>query len=128
MRKEYVKPVMESEEFVSNEYVAACWTIICTNSPSCGVAEVKTAGDSKPEGYKESNDVEIYAGAIGNSIGCKSQDDLREYVNSFDFILPTTYDVVYRILKAIFGNSITSYHPVSLEKGHDNGAHPNASV
>lgn len=30
MRKEYVKPVMESEEFVLNEYVAACWQINCT--------------------------------------------------------------------------------------------------
>ena len=126
MRKEYVKPVMESEEFVSNEYVAACWTIICTNSLSCGVAEVKTAGDSKPKGYEESNGVEIYAGDIGNSIGCKTQDDLKKYLDSF-----LTYPInefVYGILTSIFGGSITRYHPVSLEKGHNNGANPNASV
>lgn len=126
MRKEYVKPVMESEEFVSNEYVAACWTIICTNSPSCGVAEVKTAGDSKPKGYGESNGVEIYTGDIGNSIGCKTQDDLRKYVDSF-LTFPIN-ELVYEFLKAILGDSITSYHPVSLEKGHNNGANPNASV
>ena len=29
MKKEYVKPVIESEEFVANEYVAACWYIYC---------------------------------------------------------------------------------------------------
>ncbi len=29
MKKEYVKPVMESEEFVANEYVAACWKYVC---------------------------------------------------------------------------------------------------
>lgn len=30
MKREYVKPVMESEEFVANEYVAACWEVSCT--------------------------------------------------------------------------------------------------
>lgn len=29
MKREYVKPVIESEEFVANEYVAACWYIYC---------------------------------------------------------------------------------------------------
>lgn len=29
MKKTYVKPVMESEEFVANEYVAACWDLKC---------------------------------------------------------------------------------------------------
>lgn len=29
MKRTYVKPVMESEEFVANEYVAACWKVTC---------------------------------------------------------------------------------------------------
>ncbi len=29
MKKEYVKPMMECEAFVANEYVAACYDIIC---------------------------------------------------------------------------------------------------
>ena len=29
MKKEYVKPVIESEEFVANEYVASCWDVRC---------------------------------------------------------------------------------------------------
>ena len=29
MKKAYVKPVMESEAFVANEYVAGCWEIVC---------------------------------------------------------------------------------------------------
>lgn len=33
MRKEYVKPSITSEEFVANEYIAACWNISC-NVPS----------------------------------------------------------------------------------------------
>ena len=34
MKKEYVKPVIESEEFVANEYVAACWRLTC-ETPQC---------------------------------------------------------------------------------------------
>ena len=34
MKKEYVKPVIESEEFVANEYVAACWIVTCKNHPN----------------------------------------------------------------------------------------------
>lgn len=29
MKKEYMKPVMEAEAFVANEYVAACWLVTC---------------------------------------------------------------------------------------------------
>ena len=29
MKRTYVKPVMESEAFVANEYVAACWKVTC---------------------------------------------------------------------------------------------------
>ena len=32
MKKAYVKPVMESEAFVANEYVAACWDVYCQGS------------------------------------------------------------------------------------------------
>ena len=29
MKKTYVKPTAECEEFVANEFVAACWKIVC---------------------------------------------------------------------------------------------------
>ena len=29
MRKTYIRPEMHSEEFVTNEYVAACWSATC---------------------------------------------------------------------------------------------------
>ena len=34
MKKEYVKPAMESEVFISNEYVAACYSGKC--DVNCG--------------------------------------------------------------------------------------------
>ena len=32
MKKTYVKPTAECEEFVANEFVAACWDVICNGS------------------------------------------------------------------------------------------------
>ena len=29
MKKEYIKPVMESEMFVANEYISTCWLVTC---------------------------------------------------------------------------------------------------
>lgn len=29
MKKEYIKPVMESEMFVANEYVSSCYEVVC---------------------------------------------------------------------------------------------------
>ena len=34
IKREYVKPVIESEEFVANEYVAACWHVSCPKEGS----------------------------------------------------------------------------------------------
>lgn len=39
MRKEYVKPSITSEEFVSNEYIAACWNISCNVPDGYGYIE-----------------------------------------------------------------------------------------
>lgn len=34
MKKSYVKPIMESEAFVANEYVANCWEAFCEGGHS----------------------------------------------------------------------------------------------
>lgn len=34
MKRTYIKPFMESEEFVTNEYVAACWLVTCEEGES----------------------------------------------------------------------------------------------
>lgn len=36
MKRTYVKPVMESEAFVANEYVAACWKVTCDTATGHG--------------------------------------------------------------------------------------------
>ena len=129
MRKEYVKPVMESEEFVSNEYVAACWTITCTNSgKSCGFI---TAKDKYPEGLEVNGSIGVYSGDIGGSNGCANKFNPKDYPLDGDFIQNMV--TIYKWLRDFFNNdlgSTTYYHPVSVTEGYekDNTFHPNASV
>lgn len=66
MKKAYVKPVMESEAFVANEYVAACYTVRCKE---CGAYQ--EGYDSLNEGVTEMDVVgKIYAGNLGGKRGC----------------------------------------------------------
>ncbi|MCI5481301.1 MAG: hypothetical protein MR416_09025 [Lachnospiraceae bacterium] len=57
MKKVYVTPVMESEAFVANEYVAACWWVTCQPDDLQDIANRHRAcrdhsvrvGESEPE-------------------------------------------------------------------------------
>lgn len=60
MRREYVKPVMQSEEFVANEYVAACWKMKCNVPYGFGYYEL-----NGEEGYQKDGDKYIAGGAAG---------------------------------------------------------------
>lgn len=44
MRKTYVKPMMQSEAFVANEYVAACWKINCNVPNGYGYLDNDNSG------------------------------------------------------------------------------------
>lgn len=68
MKKTYIKPFMESEEFVTNEYVAACWMARCTDTAT-GLFECDY--NDTPLKFKGSNDeyeaANNYISANGNS-------------------------------------------------------------
>ena len=49
--KKYVKPMMESEAFVANEFVSSCWTVTCDN---CGAWEEGYDILGETEKYRES--------------------------------------------------------------------------
>ena len=54
MKRTYIKPFMESEEFVTNEYVAACWLVTCeTDGESFITCERPSydANDDDGDGY-----------------------------------------------------------------------------
>ena len=53
MRKIYIKPEMNSEEFVTNEYIAACWSAECKTLDhyylACYHQTVTVKSEEKPE-------------------------------------------------------------------------------
>lgn len=58
MKKKYVRPAMESETFITDEYIAACWTVWC-NVPS-GIGYIEKNGR---KGYQAYEDVYIVSGS-----------------------------------------------------------------
>ena len=122
MRKEYVKPVMESEEFVSNEYVATCYLVTCLGNkengiPTCGSLKLKEEPNTESyDGYT------AYIGTIGGKDGCSTipGDSVPRAIKLLIFLLsgfqywPEDEEDV-------------KYHRVTVgDEGWDN--HPNASV
>lgn len=127
MRKDYVKPTMESEAFVANEYVAACWTITCTNDDgSCGSI---TAKNDLPTGltYDEASGNGTFSGTINGNSGCRTTISEKDYeFNNWGDFFAWLWD--------LFNGNTTqssSFHPVSVTDGYiasDNKFHANASV
>lgn len=75
MRKEYVKPMMQSEEFVANEYVAACWSISCNVPEGTGYYE-KNGQPGYQSGKK--GDQKIASGKGCNAVHVASGLDAEE--------------------------------------------------
>lgn len=74
--KKYVKPLMESEAFVANEYIGACWYMDC----ACTDPGIIVGGPSFKEneldkltaslGIYELNNTQIFVGNMGPSNTC----------------------------------------------------------
>lgn len=78
MKRTYIKPFMESEEFVTNEYVAACYKVTCEDGESMIVTKQPTfewLGDSDGDGfvktwlYNGTLMTDTYYGLIGDKEG-----------------------------------------------------------
>ena len=69
MKKSYVRPVMQCEEFAANEYVAACYKIKCT-TPNNNSIYNYVYNDTNGNGeYDRSDDKEVHSSFLGFS-GC----------------------------------------------------------
>ena len=53
--KKYVKPIMDSEVFVSNDYIAACWKIKCNVPKGTGYYETNGIDGYQDTGYHKVN-------------------------------------------------------------------------
>ena len=128
MRKEYVKPVMESEDFVSNEYVAACWTVACNECPGKekGYENLKSGVTTETFLGKE---LSIYQNSLGGETPCQTYN-IPSKKPELDWLNPWPW-VLWQIFVELLGfapgySGSISYHSVSVTEGWDN--HPNASV
>lgn len=132
MKKEYVKPIMEGEAFVANEYIAACWTITCEGK--CG--GVETVYDTRKneilkDSYEASNlsgKMYIYPGEFAGT-SAKKCEEFREDTYPawadkwwekllWDYVLVPWFGAEHQ--------EVTNYHPLDIQQGWNN--HPNASV
>ena len=53
MRKKYVKPVMENENFVANEYIAACWEVSCSHCQEYGTVIIGGRYSADANGFQD---------------------------------------------------------------------------
>lgn len=60
MKKEYVKPIIYSEKFVANEFIAACYKIRCT-TPNNNSFYKYIYADSNNNGEWDSGDEKLYS-------------------------------------------------------------------
>lgn len=118
MKKAYVTPVMESEAFVANEYVAACYRIRCTDGEE---GYVDLADDPSFDWLDDDEDG--FGTTLSGSFG---GDGPRQYYTGV--INGKDPHETYRYW-LLDGLKTLTYHEIeSWEKVTSSDPHPNASV
>lgn len=129
MRKDYVKPTMESEAFVANEYVAACWTVACNECSAIqeGYDDLKNGVKSETYGWQT---MDVYTGALGGVDPCQTYNVPKTQPSFWEDIWGwLLWEIFVNGLHIDPGNeSSVSYHPVSVAEGWTKTNHANASV
>lgn len=129
MKKEYVKPIMEGEAFVANEYIAACWTIDCLE---CGAYD--EVYDKDKQNYMNAStalgyDTYTYPGKINGVDPCRSTTETSKPSWVDDVFLG---ELIWWALKKWFGAKddevVSYYHTIQFENSWTHSNHPNASV
>ena len=112
MKRESVKPVIESEEFVANEYVAACWRLTC-ETPYCNYNKynVIIGGDKY-----SANDLEQCVNDYNDNNTVHKGGD-RPYESSSSY---------YHI--GGFQTELAAHHTLTVQLVSSGEKHPNASA
>ena len=125
MKREYVKPVIESEEFVANEYVASCWIVHCSDCDQSTLwyGSEPNWGYNDADPFMRLNGIQMYT----DSINGVEPEEHKSYSGEW----------WWQIIQWLFGWQDKSYyHTVDVQLG-DNGLagekglstnHPNASA
>lgn len=98
MRKIYIKPMMNSEEFVTNEYIAVCYTVECKGHvqgdyQACGTQVIHlendiTFGSDNLYGTGASDDGFFHWLTIFNQWGSLNDESKGYYTGSINGIDP----------------------------------------
>lgn len=126
--KKYMKPMMESENFVVNEFIGSCWTVTCDY---CGTVE---------KGYDQlynqiitteydGQESHIIRGELNDKEPCITETTVNNYKPWwYDSLGVFTHIIYEAFFKDYYKETVVTgaYHPVTFEEGHGN--HPNASV
>ena len=68
-KKNYEKPFMQVEQFIPNDYVAACYHVDCKTDAENGTYRYIYL-DSNGNGELDSNDRQVYSAGMGGFTGC----------------------------------------------------------
>lgn len=129
--KKYMKPIMESESFVANEYVAACWTLTCVGT--CGGVETSQSSSLSAGSYFDYDEFD------GNAPCTTKVDTDRLTIDSLEDFFKLVKDAfntnmsIFEFFDIIVnGKEIetkTPVHPINVTSGWPaSTGHPNASV
>ena len=138
--KKYMKPIMESEAFVSNEYIGTCYMLKCTE---CSATEYSQS-EYDMSNYEKvpQTDMYMYTKTINGEATCKTvggvditeKPDWIDRISSWDNSLNLLYwleEAVYDWYKSKYGatSPVVNYHPAFTEETNSTNypAHPNAS-
>ena len=137
--KTYMKPTMESEAFVANEFVSTCYTVTCDNCGAVQAGYDKLVGQITSIEYRgqESN---IIRGTLGGEPACINETTVQEYKPWwYDLLGDITHYIYERYFKDYYMEQVVigSFHPVVVTEGFEKPGiyhpdqmffHPNASV
>ena len=108
MKKTYVKPIMEMEGFVPNEYVAACWNVKCSWA-DCGYTGITIGGDKY-----SSDDLGKCVADMGN------EEQIHAGKHSFLFFSEDSEGFYH-------GQGFGWHHKLIITPVSEDDPHPNAS-
>ena len=140
-KKNYEKPFMQVEQFIPNDYVAACYHVDCKTDAENGSYRYIYL-DSNNNGHLDRNDQQVYTAGYGGSFtGCGvehkgviSDTDLK--LNGFvSTITARAYELgaegyvtpvyVWNQATQQYGNIHVCYNPADAER--QDASRPNAS-
>lgn len=144
--KKYVKPLMESEAFVANEYISTCYTVTCGECGSWEEGYDKLAGSviTKPIENPFTGEVvftgSVYESKLKNGVGDKNGNPCVTYSGSDRISIldcfdgwSIDWDMAWKwLIQQIYGynqSSISVHQNMSVVPNWTHTTnHPNASI